>query len=323
MGESSLRVLITGGAGFIGSHLADRLVSDGEEVLVFDDLSTGNEHNFSNLVEKNSLRLVRGDIRNPRALKDCLSGINTVVHLAGITSVSRSLQNPQECAEINVGGTSNILRASAASGVSRFVYASSSAVYGNTNTIPISEDHPLQAMSPYAASKISGEDLCSAYDGTNELETVCLRLFNVYGPKQGNNGYANVIANFLEKINLSSPLLIYGDGEQTRDFIHVRDVIDALTSVIQGHEARGTFNVGTGRRVTINYLAETILKLSHKPHQRLSHGPPRPGEVRHSQANIGRLKDRFAFAPKIQLEQGLLEMLEDARIFRYYTSHDV
>src|SRR5207302_1619038 len=168
--------------GFIGSQLADRLVSDGEEVLVFDDLSTGNEHNFSNLVEKNSLRLVRGDIRNPRALKDCLSGINTVVHLAGITSVSRSLQNPQECAEINVG------------------------------------------------------------------------------------------------------------GEQTRDFIHVRDVIDALTSVIQGHEARVTFNVGTGRRVTINYLAETILKLSHKPHQRLSHGPPRPGEVRHSQANIGRLK---------------------------------
>lgn len=318
-----MSVLITGGAGFIGSNLAERLVSDGVKVVVFDDLSTGSEHNFSNLVEKHSLRLVRGDIRNPSALKDCLDGIDTVVHLAGITSVSRSLQNPQECAEINVGGTSNILRVSAASGVSRFVYASSSAVYGNTNTIPISEEHPMQATSPYAASKISGEDLCRAYDGTNDLETVCLRLFNVYGPKQSNNGYANVIANFLERINLSNPPIIYGDGEQTRDFIHVRDVIDALTSVMKGHEARGTFNVGTGRRVTINYLAETILKLSHKPHQRLLHGPSRPGEVRHSEANIGRLKDRFGFVPKIQLEQGLLEMLEDARLFRYHTSHDV
>ena len=318
-----MSVLITGGAGFIGSHLAERLVSGGVETVVFDDFSTGSEHNFSDFVGKHSLRLVRGDVRNPRALKDCLNGIDTVVHLAGITSVSRSIQNPQECADINVGGTSNILRMSAASGVSRFVYASSSAVYGNTNTIPISEDHPLEAVSPYAASKISGEDLCRAYDGTNDMETVCLRLFNVYGPKQSNNGYANVIGNFLERINLSSPPLIYGDGEQTRDFIHVRDVIDALTSVIQGHEARGTFNVGTGRRVTVNHLAETILKLSHNRHQGLLHGPPRPGEVRHSEANIDRLKDRFGFVPKIQLEQGLLEMLEDARLFRYYTSHDV
>lgn len=309
-----MSVLITGGAGFIGSHLAERLVSGGVETVVFDDFSTGSEHNFSDFVGKHSLRLVRGDVRNPRALKDCLNGIDTVVHLAGITSVSRSIQNPRECVEVNVGGTSNILRASVASGVNRFLYASSSAVYGNPNTLPIDEDHPLQAMSPYAASKISGEDLCRAYDGINDMETVCLRLFNVYGARQSKNGYANVIANFLEKINMSSPPLIYGDGEQTRDFIHVSDVVEALTSIIQSHEARGTYNIGTGRRVTINYLAETILKLSNEPQWRLLHGPSRPGEVRHSEADIGRLKDRFGFVPRIQLEHGLFEMIEDVRL---------
>src|SRR3989442_6286128 len=165
-----MSVLITGGAGFIGSHLAAKLVDDDFEVIILDDLSAGTEKNFSHFAETHSLKFVRGDVRNPDAIGRCFDEVDEVVHLAGMTSVSRSIESPRECAEINVTGTSNVLNACIDHEVSRFVYASSSAVYGDTKRIPIDEEQPLQAISPYAASKISGENLCKTYDGVNCLE---------------------------------------------------------------------------------------------------------------------------------------------------------
>jgi nucleoside-diphosphate-sugar epimerase len=311
-----MSVLITGGAGFIGSHLAERLVRDGFEVVILDDLSAGSEDNFSSFEETHSLKFVKGDVRNLATLKGCFDDVTAVVHLAGMTSVARSMQSPEECADVNVTGTGNVLKACVESGVSNFLYASSSAVYGDTKCIPTAEDHPLHALSPYAASKISGENLCRTYRGTNDLETVCFRFFNVYGPRQGDNGYANVITKFLNRIRANWPPLIYGDGLQTRDFIHVHDVVRVLEEAIVKKTTSGTYNVGTGRCITINYLAEAILKLCEARTNSSIHLPPQSGEVRQSQADISRLTYEFGFEPTVRLEQGLHDMIMEGPILQ-------
>ncbi len=302
-----MRVLVTGGAGLIGSHLVEKLVSRGHEVTVLDNLSTGRIENLNHCPVEGRPRLVIGDIRDQNAVKDSIKNVDHVVHLAAITSVPYSIQNPVQIYDVNITGTVNVLKASADGGVEKFVFASSCAVYGEAKHLPVNEEHPLDALSPYAASKIAAEEECSTFRENYGLSTVCLRLFNVYGTKQRNNGNGGVIPHFVQTLEKSQPLTIYGDGEQTRDFIHVEDVVCAITRLLDDNYAEGVFNLGSGRPVTIRELASTLLEMSGRGQQKLLFGPPRQGEIRRSQADITKLQDQMEFRPSITLEEGLRE----------------
>ena len=219
-----IKALVTGGAGFIGSHLVDRLVKNGYAVRVIDDLSTGKLANIKAHLQNGEVDFVKGDIRDTELTRKTLQDINVVFHLAAITSVPFSVQNPTLTTDINAQGTLNLLATSVKEGVGKFVFVSSCAVYGEPKYLPVDEKHPIQPISPYAESKFTAENACQNYHKKQQLQTIIFRLFNVYGPRQGKNEYSGVITRFFENCKQNLPLTIYGDGSQTRDFIHVYDV---------------------------------------------------------------------------------------------------
>jgi UDP-glucose 4-epimerase len=298
------KILVTGGAGFIGSHLVNRLMAEGYDVVVLDSFCTGRIENVKRHLESNRFHLVRGDVRDERVVKAVMDGVDAVVHLAALISVENSVGKPTETHDVNVRGTLNLLEESVRKGVKRFVYSSSAAVYGDENPLPLKEDHPLRPLSPYGVSKASAERYCLAFQRNGRLKTTVLRFFNVYGSRQGGSG---VVARFMGDALGGRYLTIQGDGWQTRDFIHVLDVVEMVVSVMGCDEAVGeVLNCGTGRETSINELARTIIAISGMD-LKLEYVEARHGDLRRSRADIRKAEKLIGYKPKISLEEGLRE----------------
>ncbi|HIQ02466.1 MAG TPA: SDR family NAD(P)-dependent oxidoreductase, partial [Anaerolineales bacterium] len=250
--------LVTGGAGFIGSHLVEALVARGERARVLDDFSTGRWENLAAVTGQ--VEVIEGDVRDRAAAARAVDGVEVVIHLAAIPSVQASVEDPQRVMAVNCTGTLNLLEAARAAGVRRFVFASSAAVYGDQTDLPLREDLPPDPLSPYAASKAAGEALCRAYFASYGLPTVVLRFFNVYGPRQDpRSPYSGVISIFVERMRQGLPPVIYGDGEQTRDFVYVGDVVEAVVRAAEREEAVGeVFNIAGGRQTSVLELVKVL-----------------------------------------------------------------
>jgi UDP-glucose 4-epimerase len=313
--EHFLAVLVTGGAGFIGSNLVRELAALGERVVVFDDLSTGSEGNLEGI--GGQVELVVGDVRNASAVRRAAHGARAVFHLAALGSVERSIGDPFTSHAVNVDGTLNVLVAAREEGAKRVVYASSSSVYGDTPTLPKHEDMPVSTLSPYAASKLAGESYCRAFYRSYELGTVCLRFFNVFGPRQDpESRYAAVIPRFITAINDGRAPEIYGDGHQSRDFTYIENVVQAI---IQAASASGpalgeAMNVACGGRISLLELLDelnTVMGTNAQPVFR----PRRRGDVAHSEASIEKARRLIGYAPATTFSEGL------AATARWFTPH--
>jgi UDP-glucose 4-epimerase len=299
------KAIVTGGAGFIGSHIAEELANKGYHVIVIDDLSTGKLANIEPLLKKGAVEFVRGSITDLPLLQKLFKGITYVFHEAAIASVPQSLENPLASHEVNVTGTLNVLLAARDNKVKKVVYASSCAIYGNEPTLPKREDMAPDPQSPYAVNKLAAEYYCEVFHRVYGLPTVALRYFNVYGPRQDpDSQYAAVIPKFIQKALDGKAPVIYGDGEQSRDFVFVKDVV-AANLLAADSKANGVFNIGTGESISMNALADTIIRLSGKTITPI-HEEPRSGDVRHSLADISKAKI-FGYKPKYNLKERLQE----------------
>jgi len=302
------KAVVTGGAGFIGSHLAEELAGRGYYVIILDDLSTGRMENIAELSKGSKADLIKGSITDLALLQKSFQGVDYVFHQAAIPSVPRSVENPLASHEANITGTLNVLLAARDNGVKKVIYASSSSVYGDTPALPKREDMLPNPQSPYAVTKLAGEYYCQAFEQVYGLSTVCLRYFNVYGVRQdANSQYAAVIPRFVQRAREGSPPIIFGDGEQTRDFTFVKDAVEANMLAAE-RDARGIFNIGNGEKFSINELAGLIIKLVGNKVE-ATHQEPRPGDIRHSLADISKAKE-FGYEPRYCLEAGLRETVE-------------
>ena len=306
------RVLVTGGCGFIGSHVVDRLVEAGHIVSVVDDLSSGILANIGAHVKRGAVEFEEADVRDQGVIDELVRDVDAVIHLAAIVSVPFSVENPDLTFDVNVEGTRRLLESCVASGVKRFINVSSCAVYGAPQYLPIDEAHPTGPISPYAVSKLDGERCCEEFAESFSSGLVVLRFFNVYGARQAAGEYSGVITKFLERVENGQPLVIYGDGSQTRDFVNVADVSDAMLTLLDHGGVKGVFNVGSGKAVSINDLAKTVLRISDKDCG-IIHEPPRKSDIVHSVADISKAREAFGYAPKVVLEEGLQGLLLDRR----------
>ena len=308
-----MRCLVTGGAGFIGSHLVERLLKDGHEVRVMDDLSTGNVANIKHCLDTLEWRhFMPSDIRSYSACCFAVQGVDVVFHLAARGSVPRSVEDPLGSNEVNVTGTLNMLEAARVSGVKRFVYASSSSVYGHqVEGLPKAENMVPNPTSPYGVSKLAAERYCASYWHTFAMSTVSLRYFNVYGPRQTPQGsYAAVIPRFLTAALRRERLRIYGDGHQTRDFTYVGDVVEATrrAGLSTNEEMFGhAMNVGVNSAVSINELVNKIAELTMGA--AFCHEAPRQGDVLHSRADNSRATAMLGYTPKTTIDEGLAQVI--------------
>jgi len=302
-------VLVTGGAGFIGSNVANLLLKEGHEATILDDLSSGYRQNVEWLP---GARFIVGDIRDEAAVARAMEGAELVFHLAASVGNVRSIDQPIDDSEINVIGTLRVLEAARREGVRRLVYSSSAGIFGELKHLPIREDHPVEPDSPYGASKLAAEKLCLAYSKLYDLDVVCLRYFNVYGVNQRYDAYGNVIPIFVHRLLQELPLVIHGDGEQTRDFVSVRDVARANLQAAEADGVSGAFNIASGTAITINELVELLAAASGTT-PTIEQGPPRKGDVRHSLADISAAGEAFGYDPGTDLDEGLKEYVEWAR----------
>jgi len=295
------KILVTGGAGFIGKHLVMKLIELKYDVTILDNFS--NEPPTSMDKVSGNVNVISGDIRDREIVDKVVKGIDVIIHLAAAINVIESIEKPLFYHETNVTGTLNILCA-AIDSAKQVVFASSAAVYGNPSELPVPVTHPPNPLSPYAASKLSAEAYCKAFSNIYNLNCTILRFFNVYGPGQASNAYSGVINKFINQlINDKSPL-IYGEGKQTRDFIYVSDLVDAIIGVI-GYELDGVFNIGTGRGISVNELAKKLMEIMRKEDCKPIHSKPNSSEVENSWADISATKKVFGFRPEISLEEGL------------------
>jgi UDP-N-acetylglucosamine/UDP-N-acetyl-alpha-D-glucosaminouronate 4-epimerase len=304
-----LKALVTGGGGFIGSHLAARLLRDGYEVRVLDNFATGRRENLLDVWDE--IELVEGDMQSYERVHNAVRGCHVVAHLAALPSVPRSVQDPLTSNATNVTGTLNVLLAARDAGIGRLVYASSSSVYGANPEMPKREDHSALPISPYAVAKLAGEGYCRAFHDVFGLETVALRFFNVFGPGQDPlSQYAAVIPRFITSLLEGRPPTIYGDGEQSRDFTYVDNVLDGVVRAL-GTPGNGgqVFNVATGHGVTLNGLVRLLAEIIGSDVEPV-YEEARPGEVRHSQADVSRAREALGFEPAITIEEGLSRTVE-------------
>ena len=300
-------VLVSGGAGFIGSHIVELLLSrkEVERVLVVDNFFTGKLDNLKPFLKDKRLKIIKGDVRDRDLVKKLVREVNFIFHQAAIVSVPLSMDEPELTNDVNVNGTINLLKASLDSNIERFVYASSCAVYGNPDSLPIREESRINPLSPYAASKLAAESYCRAFYQSYGLKTVCLRYFNVYGPRQAGGAYSGVISIFMRQILEGKSLTIRGDGSQTRDFVFVKDVAEANLLASERDEAVGkVFNIGTGKAITIKELAEIISSITGRD-TGIKYVPMLKGEVLHSVADITLARRVLGYNPKFTLEEGL------------------
>ncbi len=304
-----MKTLVTGGAGFIGSNLVKQLLADGNEVIVLDNLLSGYPNNLHPFPE---VRFIQGDICDEIVVTKAMQGVEVVFHLAASVGNKRSIDHPLVDASTNVLGTLTVLEAARYAGVRKIVASSSAGIFGELKTIPIKEDHPIEPYTPYGCTKLCMEKLCLSYAKLYKMEAVCLRYFNVFGPNQRFDAYGNVIPIFAFKILRNEPITIFGDGEQTRDFVNVGDVVQANIKAAMAKEVSGAFNIGSGGRITINRLVE-ILQEVVGINIKLLYGSPRPGDVQHSLADISAAQAAFGFTPSVFIETGLKEYMEWAK----------
>jgi nucleoside-diphosphate-sugar epimerase len=296
-----LKILVTGGAGFIGSNIVGRLLDLKHEPVVLDNLSSGYRENL--LPE---VTIFEGDVRNIELLNVAARDCHVILHLAASVGNKRSIDNPQTDSEINVLGTLNVLEVARANKIHRVVFSSSAGIFGELKTLPIAEDHPQDPDSPYGASKLAAEKMCLVYNKLYGMQNVSLRYFNVFGPHQRYDAYGNVIPIFANRLLKQEPLLIYGDGEQTRDFVNVLDVAHANIRAALSPGVKGVYNIGSGTRISINELARLMQKAA-GTQAIIQSGPPRPGDVRDSLADIRAARASFGFEPEVDFYTGLSE----------------
>ncbi len=301
-------LLVTGGAGFIGSNLCQELVRCGNYVVILDDLSTGKKANIEPIIARDSVQFIHGSVTDLPLLQKVFHNVDYVFHLAAISGVPQSIENPLASHNINITGALNVLIAARDNKVGKVVYASSSSVYGDTPSLPQKEDMVPNPQSTYAVTKLAAEYYCQVFQQVYNLNTVCLRYFNVYGPKQDpHSQYAAVIPRFISRTLQGKPPIIFGDGKQTRDFTFIEDAVAAAILVAES-DATGIFNVGAGNRVTVNELTDLVLKLTGKDLEP-THQKPRPGDIRHSLADISKVK-QIGYNPRYSLEEGLRETIK-------------
>lgn len=303
------KALVTGGAGFIGSHLADELVRQGCSVTVLDNLSSGDPSNLEGVKDRISFH--QGNILDQKVLDDLAQGVEVIFHQAAVVSVTQTVNDPVASSEVNDLGTIKVLESARRNGVQRVVMASSSAVYGDAPHLPKVESMVPAPLSPYAVQKLTNEYYAKLYCQLYGLETVCLRYFNVYGPRQDpSSPYSGVISIFMRQALSGQPPSIYGDGSQTRDFIFVEDVVRANMLAADGEQAAGkVFNVGTSDSVEINRLWQMVADIS-GCHLAAEHQAPRPGDIVHSLAGIQRARESLGFEPKVPIEEGVRRTFE-------------
>jgi len=296
--------LVTGGAGFIGSNISEELVRRGEKVRILDNFSTGKRENIADF--EDAIEVVEGNLRDLETVGRAVAGVDFIVHEGALPSVERSIKDPLMTNAVNILGTLNLLSAALRLGVRRVVYASSSSVYGDTPTLPKKEEMKSNPNSPYAVTKLVGEEYCRIYYSIYGLETVCLRYFNVFGPKQDpNSQYAAVIPKFISLMLKGKRPPVYGDGEQSRDFTFIDNVVEASLEACKVKKAAGgVFNIACGERVTINKLVRRINEILGTRIEPV-YESPRKGDVKHSQADISRARKVLNYSPKVGFELGL------------------
>ncbi len=305
----SIRFLLTGGAGFIGSHIVKRLVGEGAVVRVVDNLSTGQVARLETL--RCSIEYVEADLADNLVSDEVVKDVDYVLHQAAIPSVQRSVRDPIGTNRANVTATLNLLESCRKAKVRRFVYAASSSAYGDTEVLPKSEEMPPNPLSPYALQKLAGEHYCKLYYSLYGLETVCLRYFNVFGPGQDpHSEYSAVIPKFISKLLINELITVYGDGEQSRDFTYVENVVDANLLALQATKACGkVLNVGCGERITLNTLIQLLEEIVGVK-AKVSYSASKPGDVRHSLADINLARRLLEYEPKVMVKEGLKRTVE-------------
>jgi nucleoside-diphosphate-sugar epimerase len=298
-----VKALVTGGAGFIGSHIVDHLLKDGHEVIVLDDFSTGHR---SNLSDNEALAIVEGDISNPDTVKENMAGIDWVFHKAAVASVPKTVNDPVGSSAVNYQGTLHLLEAARNNNIKRFVFASSAALYGDESTLPKVETMCPVTLSPYAVDKLASEFACGMYTKLYGLETVCLRYFNVYGPRQDpSSPYSGVISIFSDKLKNKETPTIFGDGEQTRDFVFVSDVVEANMKAVTTETGTGQYyNIATGKKITLNQLLETLCEI-YNIEFNVNYENVRKGDIKESYAAVEKANSILKWNPSVELSQGL------------------
>ncbi len=299
----AMKALVTGGAGFIGSHIVDRLLDDGHQVIVLDDFSTGHR---SNLPEHDALTIIEGDISNVDTVEECMQGIDWVFHKAAVASVPKTVNDPVGSSKVNYQGTLNLLEAARKNNVKRFVFASSAALYGDEPTLPKVESMCPMTLSPYAVDKLASEFACGMYTKLYGLETVCLRYFNVYGPKQDpSSPYSGVISIFTDKLKNKEAPTIFGDGEQTRDFVLVSYVVEANMKAITTVDGVGEYyNIATANKITLNDLLNTLCGI-YGVEFNATYSDARQGDIKESYAVINKAISKLKWRPDVELSRGL------------------
>jgi len=302
-------ILVAGGAGFIGSHIVDRLIEQDIEVVVLDSLYSGKMENLANHKGNKNYQFVRGDIRNHRTVKRVIKDVDAVFNEAAIVGIPRSTENPILANDVNVGGTLALLEACLESNVTRFVQASSASIYGDTETLPIEETFCPNPVSPYAVAELASENYARVFHSIYGLETVCLRYFNVYGPRQSPNVHSGVIPIFMSQLIDNKQPTIFGNGKQTRDFVYVEDVVEANMLAITKKKAAGeTFNIATGVPSSLNDLARNLQNEMTKQHLKPIYKPSRKGDVRFSYASIEKARRVLGYEPRYDLRRGIAKL---------------
>jgi UDP-glucose 4-epimerase len=310
---TSMKALVTGGAGFIGSNLVDALLERGDDVRVLDNFSTGNRGNL----EGADVEIVEGELRSYERVHAAMRSVEVVYHLGALGSVPRSVQDPLTSSAVNVEGTLNVLLAARDEGVRRVIFSSSTSIYGSSRELPTSESIPPDPISPYGVAKLAAERYCISFSRVyHSFETVVLRYFNVFGPRQSpHSQYAAVVPTFIAAIDQGEPITIYGDGEQSRDFTYVANVVDATMRAASAPEAIGrTFNVAAGSPASVKHIAETIGVILGKPVEKHFEAP-RPGDIRDSWADISAARETLGYEPQVDLAAGL-ELTAEAIVAR-------
>lgn len=300
-----MRALVTGGSGFIGSNVSKMLLSKGVEVVVYDNLSSGNYDNIRDM----NLQFIKGDVLDKDAVIEACRGVDVVFHLAASVGRQRSIDYPQLDSEINLVGTINVLEGMRANGVKKIVYSSSAAIFGELQSPEIDENHPQNADSPYGVSKLAAEKMILSYADIYDMTAVCLRYFNIYGVNQRYDLYGNVIPIFAHRLFAGESLLIYGDGSQTRDFVNVYDVARANVMAGMEYPETNVFNLGSGASITINRLAEMMQEISGIENG-IQYLPERKADVKHCKANANKVAEKMQFKTVVPLEKGLEEYIQ-------------
>ena len=313
-----MKILITGGAGFIGSHLCDKYIKNGDTVLCLDNFMNGNLMNIRHLLNYRNFKLINGDIRDFDLLEKMMRDVDAVFHLAAQIHVDRSIIEPKLTYEINVLGTQNILEVARMYDVEKVIHASTSEVYGSAQYALMDEKHPLNAPHPYGASKIAADRMCYAYIETYGMNICIMRPFNLYGPRQKDSGYGGAISLFTKRVLSNMPPIIYGDGEQTRDYTYIDDIVDAYDIILNNKPIREPINFGTGKEIKIIDLANEIIELcGKKGNIKPVHVEPRPGEVQRLIANISKAKELLGWKPNYTIEEGLKKFIDWYKNYKF------